>query len=101
MGAGWHGIHWGTHQLISSQRLANEILSSGDEQGEWDWPNGKPREWRPFVCKRRDGSVMVEFFTYSELGQQAIYLHRDVYTSGYHFESQQETFGTGGYGFVF
>lgn len=101
MGARWHGIHWGTHQLISSQRLANEILSSGDEQGEWDWPNGKPREWRPFVCKRRNGSVMVEFFTYSELGQQAIYLHRDVYTSGYDFESQQEAVGIGGYGFVF
>jgi len=104
-GAGWHGLSWSTHQLIASEKFVNNLLPQREEAWstnvEWEWPKGKPTEWRPCVYKGVDGSVIVTFYTYSELGQQAIYLHRDTYKRGYEFESKQEIIGTGSGGYIF
>ena len=105
MGAGWHGIHWGAHKLITSTDEAEALLSeregSPSERTEWQWLQDKPTEWLPCVRTRADGVVTVEFFTCSELGQQAVYLHRDVYGKGYEFVSEQIPIGTGGGGYLF
>ena len=105
MGARWHGLYWSTHTLITSEKLATDVLSRHEkgryEAADWKWPQGKPSEWRPCVLNECNGTVVVVFYTFSELGRETAYLHQDTYTKNYESQSKNTIVGTGADGIIF
>lgn len=101
IGAYWHGINWGSHKPIFSKSTVHEVINTGESQREWKWESCMPKEWRPCFCVQSNGNYTVEFFSHSGLGQQAIYLHRDIYTKGYEFKTERTIIATGGCGYIF
>jgi len=110
LGAFWHGISWGRHKIIDADPFtlqeedevipSKSLLPKKDE--DWEWPSGKPSEWRPCVEVFDDGRAVVRFYTYSALGSKTVYLHTDTYSSrDYVPERSKETIGRGPTGYVF
>jgi hypothetical protein len=107
-GAIWHGIGWGTHEILcrdpwrAPQRPTSSLREGPHTpREEWQWNERPPEDWRPSV-DIGDGSVVVTFFTFSALGAETISRNRDTYTSpSYRPEMDLPTIGEGGGGFVF
>jgi len=104
VGAMWHGCSWSTHTLISrspseSPEVEDELRGGSLERLTWLEP--APTDWRPAVYVPEGGSVEVEFFTYSGLGREAIYRHRDTYSEGYQFVATAQPVAEGPGGYVF
>lgn len=87
-GARWHGQRWATHTLLTrnpwdelpedTNRSVGAFRTSRDE---WQWDQDIPTDWRPKV---QIGKEMIEviFYTYSPLGQERVYRHKDTYQRG-------------------
>ena len=108
-GAMWHGCDWSTHTVLDENPCTEaEQSEEGDpDEGpmtpadEWKWTEPVPSEWAPQV-QQEAKAVTVTFFTYSGLGEEAIYRHIDTYKPGaYRFESDRQQIATGRGGFVF
>jgi len=86
-GASWHGRQWSEHEIVGRRRRKWDV--------EWleDVDSLRPR-----VVSGRN--VVVEFFTYSRLGVEAVYRHRDIYLHKYRFRSEVEVVAAGGVGYV-
>jgi hypothetical protein len=71
-GAYWHGLGWGMHTIIGDD------FPLGDE---WKWKGKHPDSFKPtvYVGPR---VVRVTFYSYSRLGQEAIFRHVDSYKKG-------------------
>lgn len=93
LGAMWHGCSWSTHEVLASPKVCDPEV--------WTWHESEPKEWRPLVARVTSRTVRVEFFTFSELGEQHIVKHTDAFTRGYRFKTKQTTLGTGGPGYIF
>ena len=107
-GAMWHGCDWDTHYVLDDDPW-KEVETGNQEDAadptaceiERKWLQPKPTNWSPQVSQM-DDQVTVTFFTLSELGQEAIYRHTDVYTAGtYKFKADREEVATGPGGFVY
>lgn len=85
-GALWHGVSWGCHEPVEEARL----------EGEWEWHEPRPADWRPIVTMAAD-RVEVSFYTTSPLGQLGLYLHTDTYRpdGGYLPESRTARIASG------
>lgn len=107
-GALWHGLNWSTHEIIDSRSLNGETEKN---QGEWvleapwaaelTWDKQKPGSFTPSVTKEIN-KITVKFYSYSEMGEQAIYRHIDEYTykkGG--FKTTTEVIARGAGGFLF
>jgi hypothetical protein len=89
-GAIWHGCHWSTHKVIDTAPFDEASVKAGRSHGQptprrpekWQWRGRRPADWRPSVSLRKDGGADVRFVTLSELGQSALYEHRDRYVPG-------------------
>ena len=109
-GAIWHGCDWSTHEILDEDpSLSDEVdaykgrLEGGEERfEEWQWLESKPEELKPMVIEKGN-SVTVSFYTYSELGRQAIYRHLDIYKKKgeYRFNSKKKVVAEGPGGYVF
>ena len=107
-GAMWHGIGWGTHEIVcrdpwQQPQRATSSLREGPHSPaeEWNWLEPPPDDWRPAV-KLGEGSVIVTFFTFSALGVETITRNEDTYVPpGYRPEMTLPTIGEGQGGFEF
>ena len=108
-GAMWHGCSWSTHMILGNDPLISPQQSdchspsegTSGKPDDWQWLEPKPSEWRPEVCEDSN-IVTVTFYTSSELGREAIHLHRDTYKPGrYCFESEESVIAEGSRGYVF
>jgi len=83
-GATWHGCSWSTHTILLADPWNRKLKPKDQEkisgQIHWKFETDKPDYWEPSV-KRQGETVTVSFFTFSALGSEAIYLHRDRYSS--------------------
>lgn len=107
-GVMWHGCHWDTHTVLGANpwnTVKGEVESdTGRPTGpvsKWTWMERPPRGWSPRVSEDEYGTV-VTFFTFSGLGQEAIYRHTDTYKPGsYRLETERKQIATGPGGYVF
>ena len=108
-GALWHGCSWSTHTILGENPLVSGRKGGALPPGEgpsgdakdWVWAESKPRQWEPTVLKE-SGHVVVRFYTYSGLGQEAIHKHLDAYEPGcYAFETERAVIAEGQEGYVF
>lgn len=107
-GAMWHGIGWGTHEIIcrdpwSKPQRPTSSLREGPHTpiDQWTWMEQPPEDWRPTVKVARD-SIVVTFFTFSAMGVETITRSEDTYTPpGYRPEMTLPTIGEGQEGFIF
>ena len=107
-GAMWHGIGWGTHEIIcrdpwrEPQHPTSSLREGPHTPAEqWHWVEPPPDDWRPTVKAATD-SVVVTFFTFSALGMETITRSEDTYVpSAYRPEMSLPTVAEGGGGFVF
>lgn len=107
-GAFWHGHNWDTHNIIDTQPLfdINQIqekdeINSAKKVDKWEWLEAKPEQWMPSVSINNEQAI-VTFFTYSELGTKAIYIHTDTYNLGkYSCKTEKIMIAKGGSGYHF
>lgn len=87
-GARWHGQSWVTHTLLTRdpwgdfpQIKARSAYTLRTSRDQWEWNQEELTDWRPRV---QVGKEMIEviFYTYSPLGQEGIYRHKDTYQRG-------------------
>jgi hypothetical protein len=111
IGAMWHGLTWSTHQLLSQNplspprrktaRRSSVMLFPDPENGPWEWTEEPPSSWIPTVTMNPK-TVRVTFYTYSGLGEQAVYRHVDTFRIGsYRFSSKETVITKGPGGFIF
>lgn len=105
-GAMWHGCDWGTHTILSANPWNTKPQGTFDVSrpswplSEWHWAARPPRSWSPRVSAN-EGVTTVTFYTYSGLGQEAIWEHVDTYRPGaYRFEADKTQVSTGPGGYV-
>ncbi len=109
-GAKWHGCSWSTHTILAANPLQDEPSVSENSSklnrphGDpdcWTWNEPNPPNWEP-LFKHVGDQVTISFLSYSGLGKEAIYRHRDSFRAGcYRFESHVEVIAHGVGGFVF
>ncbi len=115
-GARWHGITWGTHEVLDRLPVPKQRDEDDEEHfglprvttqpSEWQWKSPQPTCWRPSVLIDKD-CVTVTFFTFSALmtdeGGDKIIRHQDIYLKSSYspIKSQQETIAVGKGGFCF
>ena len=107
-GAMWHGVGWGTHEIICRDPWRNpQRPTSSLREGphtptdQWNWMEPPPDDWRPSV-KVEAASVVVTFFTFSGMGVETITRNEDRFgPSGYRPEMALSTIGEGQGGFEF
>jgi len=107
-GAMWHGCNWGTHAVLGAnpwnRAAGKEDSDTGRPTGpvsEWIWAERPPKGWSPRGVETHN-TVVVTFFTFSGLGQEALYRHTDTYRPGsYRFEMEKTQIATGPGGYVF
>lgn len=104
-GAMWHGISWGTHELVCRDPWVarNRELRDGpySEKEDWRWRQAPPDDWRPSV-EIGDKAAHVRFFTFSALGQEAIIRHDDHFSvANYRAETETTIMGEGQGGYIF
>jgi hypothetical protein len=107
-GAMWHGIKWGTHNVLDQNPLTQTAKHSDPMSGpvnvdpkKWQWHEAQPKDWRPTVHMGHD-RVTVRFYTYSGYQRQKIVLHVDTYTPGnYRYTTEEKEIAQGPGGFMF
>jgi hypothetical protein len=105
-GATWHGCSWSTHTILLAdpwnRKLKPKDREEITDQIHWKFEMDRPDCWEPSV-KRQGEAVTVSFFTFSALGSEAIYLHRDRYASPSMIPEAEEEqiIATGRGGFIF
>jgi hypothetical protein len=106
-GALWHGGWWSSHAIagedpFEASRLGKlKMRPNPFTLDEWEWQGERPVDWSP--CVRDSGStVTVQFYTFSGLGTNSIYMHTDLYRAGnYAAESNAVTIAAGQGGFLY
>jgi len=96
-GARWHGQSWVTHTLLTRDPW-NDFPEVKDRsfyalktsQDKWKWGQEKLTDWRPKVRVGKD-VIEVVFYTYSPLGQERIYRHKDTYRHGDYCAKSERT----------
>ena len=107
LGALWHGCSWSDETILASAPWATPASADGaadipeSAQADWQITGDLPSDWRPLVT--RDGTtVIVRFYTYSEIGSATVYEKEDRYTEGgYTHESRETNIASGPSGFVY
>lgn len=102
-GAIWHGARWSMHTVLDADPWQGPGPTDMDDPLEfpsrpaanWKWKTSKPHDWRPTVTVKGDVAT-VKFYTYSPLGKEAIYEHKDVYRPGeYRFGTETRKIAEG------
>jgi hypothetical protein len=93
LGAIWHGCSWSEHEILTSSPL--KALD------ELEWVESRPKELRPQVSEKSDGSNEVVFYSFTDLVQCQVIRHRDVFERGYSFTTTAEHVALGGPGKIF
>ena len=93
-GAYWHGSSWGDHRLVGRAPWVEPWPRGGGDapntkKDEWKWKEAEPVEWNPAVCTE-NGKVTVAFFSFTALGVESIYRHRDLYMLGNYVPQQSD-----------
>ena len=107
-GAMWHGIGWGTHEIIcrdpwkNPQRPTSPLREGPHTPTEqWNWIESPPDDWRPNV-KVTAAWVVVRFFTFTGMGVETIVRADDAYpANSYRPEMGLTTIGEGFEGYIF
>jgi hypothetical protein len=109
-GAEWHGCWWGTHTILGEDPFLGDVpfpladalaVACFASAEEWEWEGQRPVDWSPCV-RESEGSVTVQFYTYSALGTASLYLHTDEYRVGsYVAIGDMPTIATGPGGMLF
>lgn len=102
-GARWHGCSWGAHTILLNDPWSYKGKAGTrgiSDQTNWMFLKPRPDAWTPFIT--HDAStVTVSFFTFSALGQEAIFLHRDTYQgSSMTPQTSQECVASGRLGYI-
>jgi hypothetical protein len=93
MGAEWHGCSWSTHEVLTA---AGQI-----SKHSWKWQSEQLQSWLPVVRKNSHGFPEVVFFSHTGWKRERIVMHRDTFTEGYRFVSEEEIIALGEGGYVF
>jgi hypothetical protein len=107
-GARWHGIVWGTHQILDADPLVGSRDENGDpmrtprgKPNDWKWIGSRPADWRPRV-KLEVGKAIVEFYTFSGYRKESIHRYVDEYRRGkFRPKVEEKTIAEGLPGYVF
>jgi hypothetical protein len=98
-GARWHGCDWSTHEILGSHPSTRRRSSSVG--ADWNWQKPVPKVWLPSVVETKM-TITVTFFTFSGLGQEAIYRHRDKFRRGsYDRKTDSIAIALGAVGYTF
>ncbi|WP_280768037.1 hypothetical protein [Salipaludibacillus daqingensis] len=108
-GALWHGVDWEVHHIIDDIETGNKPRNIDETtliEPEWmrsmNWQNRRSHTFDPVVKHLSSNTVLVQFYTYSELGEQAIYRHRDRFNKKTgDFKTETVVIAKGAGGFVF
>ena len=71
LGASWHGIDWGTYELLVG---AADLPIDG---GPWAWEAPVPRSFDPRVDMSMPGRIVVKYVTRCDVGQARLLEHQD------------------------
>ena len=105
-GAMWHGVSWGTHEILGKNPVKAHTKGKGkmgvvSDPQAWKWIEPVPREWRPRAEMTAE-TVEIVFHSESELGLDAIYRHVDRYKRGtYRCQVESTIIADGPGGFIF
>lgn len=103
-GALWHGVNWGTHEIIGKDPTGSDddLTLQVPPDTEWKWLKAKPDSWSPVVIQEPK-KITVRFYSRSSYNIEAIYEHTDIYRPlNYSFvETKEETIATGSRGYIF
>ena len=107
-GAMWHGCSWSTHTVLGVNpwnptrgKKKSDVSHWMTPLTEWVWAERSPKAWSPSV-DAHEAATVVTFYTFSQLGQEAIYRHSDTYKPGsYRFKTERTEIATGPGGVVF
>jgi hypothetical protein len=87
-GALWHGCSWSSHTILGEDpfkpsRPHRDDMDRGQfsDPDSWTWTGECPQDWSPRVSVS-ENTVTVEFYTYSGLGINGLYLHTDTFQAG-------------------
>lgn len=104
LGAIWHGRCWSDERVHGADpwRQRPAPLDPGSTfdwpsplESAWEWREHRPADWRPRVEAHDDGATII-FYSYSPLGQEALYRNSDRYpTRSYRPESSREPIAHG------
>jgi len=96
-GALWHGIIWGTHNVVDDDPFRGVGTENSDPMrvpqsrpGDWKWLEPRPTDWTPRVMLEPN-QVVVTFYTFSGFDKEAIYRHVDIYRRGKYRARTEET----------
>jgi len=99
LGAMWHGCSWSSHSIVDEQSSLDDF--NLEETSDWDWPEDKPKDWRPSVLRVND-KVIVSFYTYTRLGSEGVVRHTDTFSAGsYCFVTDSKMIANGPGGCVY
>jgi hypothetical protein len=97
-GAIWHGANWSCHTILGADPWSSGPGQAGAEGVKWS--AAKPDVWQPCV-RQEQGVVTVLFHTFTALGQERLFRHRDTFRAGQHaFRPEAEVIAVGGLGYV-
>jgi len=109
-GALWHGVNWDVHEILDDLETGNRKLTIEDDdfaiEPPWmssmEWHKRRSHTFDPVVKYLSTNMILVQFFTFSELGEQAIYRHRDTYNKETgDYKTETVVIATGAGGFIF
>jgi DNA polymerase III epsilon subunit-like protein len=87
-GALWHGCSWSSHTILGEDpfkpsRPHRDDMDRGQfsNPDSWTWTGERPQDWSPRVSVSGD-TVTVQFYTYSGLRANGLYLHTDTFQTG-------------------
>ena len=105
-GAIWHGVSWGTHEILGKNPLeprtkGKRRMRAVSVPGKWKWIQPAPEEWRP-RAEMSARAVQIIFYSETSLGQQSIYRHVDSYRrKDYRSKAKHDVIARGPGGYVF
>jgi len=102
-GAMWHGVSWGTHEILGDApwRESGRADIAATPAERWHWKGKQPEVWSPSVRISRSAAI-VTFHTWTQLEREAIYRSRDQYRPpGYAPKCANTLLARGEQGYVF
>ncbi|MCW3041338.1 MAG: hypothetical protein JWM31_3243, partial [Solirubrobacterales bacterium] len=108
VGARWHGVSWGTHEVVDPAGAGDSAVGpwspDATESGGWAWIDEPPASFTPEAVRDGAGLTHARFWTLTGLGGWQLVAHRLTFPAAgvlLPIGHEQRTIATGGGGYVF
>lgn len=103
-GAMWHGVSWGTVEILDTNPWEHGEAAPDDLRraidGDWQWQLPRPEDWRPRAEVEGD-TVRVTLLGYTGFVQHRLFEITDLYQLGsYVFETVTSDLALGSHGWI-